>query len=270
MATSFRIAPTKGDIPQVVDGEQTRAQPIVHVVIVVGDIVRQRGDLGLRAGMGVKLQVVPRRISLDGSGARICLTRTIVLCHPFQGLPGEVQAVEVVVALLQGGQDAHGLRVVVETAVGLHRLVERILAGMAEGRVPEVVRQRQRLGEVLVHPENTADRAGNLRHLQAVGEARAVVIPLVIDEDLRLVLEPAEGRAVDNAVAVALEGRPRAAFRFWVETPAAPLGKRGVRRSRAGHGRRSHVAGAHAHISPAGPRMAWSRFVGSRSGGGTA
>ena len=96
---------------------------------------------------------------------------------------------------------------------------------MAEGRVPEVVGQRQRLGEVLVHPENTADRARDLRHLQAVGEARAVVIPLVIDEDLGLVLEPAERRAVDNAVAVALEGRSRAAFQFWVETPAAPLRK---------------------------------------------
>ena len=158
----------------------------------------------------------------------------------------------------------------IETAVGFHRLVERSFARMAEGRMPEIVRQRQRLGEVLVHPENTADRARNLRHLQAVGETRPVVIPLVIDEDLRLVLEPAERRAVDDAVAVALEGRPRAAFRFWVETPAAPLGKRGVSRSRAGRGRRNSVAGAHAHISPAGPRMAWSRFVGSRSGGGTA
>ena len=104
---------------------------------------------------------------------------------------------------------------------------------MAEGRVPEIVRQRQRLGEVLVHPENTADRARDLRHLQAVGEARPVVIPLVIDEDLGLVLEAAKRRAVDDAVAVALKGRPRTAFRFRVETPAAPLGKRGVGRSRA-------------------------------------
>ena len=161
-----------------------------------------------------------------------------MLRHSFQGLPGQIQAVEAVIALLQRGQDAHGLRVVIETAVGFHRPVERTLAGMAEGRVPEIVRQRQRLGEVLVHPENTTDRARDLRHLQTMSEARAVMIPLVIDEDLRLVLEPAEGRAMDDTVTVALEGRPRAAFGFWVETPTAPLGKRGVGRGCAERGRR--------------------------------
>jgi len=39
-----------------------------------------------------------------------------------------------------------------------------------------------------------------------VGEAGAVVVPLVVDEDLGLVLETAEGAAVDDAVAVALVG----------------------------------------------------------------
>jgi hypothetical protein len=39
-----------------------------------------------------------------------------------------------------------------------------------------------------------------------VGEAGAVVVPLVVDEDLGLVLEAAEGAAVDDAVAVALVG----------------------------------------------------------------
>ena len=69
----------------------------------------------------------------------------------------------------------------------------------------EVVRQRQRLGQVFVEAEDAADRAGDLRDLDAVGQARAVVIALMVDEHLGLVLQAAEGAGVDDAVAVALE-----------------------------------------------------------------
>ena len=212
------------DVPHVGDGEEAGAQPVVHVVVVVGDIVRQRRDLGLWAGMGVEFQVVPGRIRLDVAGYRIRREWAIVLRHPFQGLPGQVQAVEAVIAVLQGRQDAHGLGVVVEAAVGRHRLIERRLPGVAEGRMPEIVGQRKRLGEVFVHTEDAADRARDLRDLQAVGQPGAVVIPLVIDEDLGLVLQTPKRRAVDDPVAVALKGRPGAAFRLRIEAPAALLG----------------------------------------------
>jgi hypothetical protein len=42
---------------------------------------------------------------------------------------------------------------VVETAIGRHRGVERALAGMAERRMTKVVREGERLGEVLVEAE---------------------------------------------------------------------------------------------------------------------
>ena len=83
---------------------------------------------------------------------------------------------------------------------------ERALAGMAEGRVAQVVRQRQRLGQVLVEPQHAGDGAGDLRHLQAVGQPRAVVVALVEHEHLRLVGQAPEGGGVHDAVAVALEG----------------------------------------------------------------
>ena len=73
------------------------------------------------------------------------------------------------------------------------RGIERALAGMAEGRMAEIVGKRQRLGQVLVDAKRARDRAGDLRHFEAVGEARAVMIALVIDEDLGLVVEPPEG-----------------------------------------------------------------------------
>ena len=101
----------------------------------------------------------------------------------------------------------------VEAAEGPHQLVELALAGMAEGRVAEVMGQRQRLGQVLVEAQRPGDRAGDLRHLDRVGEPRAVVIALVIDEDLGLVLQPPEGLAMDDPVAVAGEGRAEVRFR---------------------------------------------------------
>jgi Holliday junction resolvasome RuvABC endonuclease subunit len=42
-----------------------------------------------------------------------------------------------------------------------------------------------------------------------VGQAGAEQVALVVHEDLGLVFEPAEGRAMDDAVAVALELAPR-------------------------------------------------------------
>ncbi len=96
---------------------------------------------------------------------------------------------------------------------------------MAERRMAEIVGERQRLGQVLVEAERARQRARDLRHFERVGEPRAVVIALVEDEDLRLVLEPAEGGRMDDAVAVAPEG---------VRVGARRLGVQAGRGERAG------------------------------------
>ena len=80
----------------------------------------------------------------------------MVLHQPLQGLEGQVQPVEARVAPLEPGDDAEGLQVVVEAAEPGQRLVERRLAGMAEGAVAEIVRQRDRLGQILVDPRARA------------------------------------------------------------------------------------------------------------------
>ena len=71
---------------------------------------------------------------------------------------------------------------------------------MAERRVAEVVGERERLGQVLVEPERARQRPGDLGHFQGVGQPGAVVVALVEHEDLGLVLEPAEGGRMDDAV----------------------------------------------------------------------
>ena len=117
----------------------------------------------------------------------------------------------------------------------LHRLIERALAGMPERRVAEIVRERDRLGEILVEAQLARDRARDLRHLERVRQPRAVVIALVEDEHLRLVGQTAEGGRVQHAVAVALEGAAGRALGLGVQAAAARNRARGIgaRRTRS-------------------------------------
>ncbi len=132
-----------------------------------------------------------------------------------EALPGQVDAVKLRVATFELGDDAQRLRIVVEAAVGLQALVKGILAGMAEGRVAEIMDERDTFSEILIELQRPCQGTGNLRHLDRVGETCAVVVAVHTDENLRLVFQPPEGRGVDDAVTVALEFRPgeRGAFR---------------------------------------------------------
>ena len=112
----------------------------------------------------------------------------------------------------------------------VRRGVQRALPGMAERRVPEIVGERQSLGQILIHAERARHGPGDLRDLEAVGQPCSVVIALVIDEDLGLVGEPAEGRRMQDAVAVALVERARGARWLGHKAPPALALVHGVRR----------------------------------------
>ena len=88
----------------------------------------------------------------------------------------------------------------------LQARVEHRLADVPERRVAEVVTEPDRLGEVLVEAQRASDRARDLGDLERVGQPGAVVVALGRHEHLRLVLQPAERLAVDDAVTVALQG----------------------------------------------------------------
>ena len=89
------------------------------------------------------------------------------------------------------------------------------------------------LGQVLVQAERAAERAGDLAHLQRVREAIPPVVLLAREHaGGRLLPEPAEGTAVEDAVTVALEGRAV------VEAPTSIL-----QREAAGGRRGAHRAG---------------------------
>src|ERR1700733_1103503 len=118
----------------------------------------------------------------------------------------------------------------VEAAKRREAGVEGPLAGMAEWRMAEIMRQRQGLGEILVEAKPSRQRAGNLRHFEGVSEPGAVMVAFVEHEDLCLVLEAAERSGVDDTVAVAAEDATALAGRLGIE-PAPAQGRiAGVRR----------------------------------------
>ena len=90
----------------------------------------------------------------------------------------------------------------------------------------EVVRQRQRLGEILVEAERAGQRAGDLRHFERMGEPGAVMVALVEHEHLGLVLEAAEGGGMDHPVAIAAERAAGLARRLRISRPRLRPGRR--------------------------------------------
>ena len=157
-----------------------------------------------------------------------------MLDQALQRFPGQVEPVELRVAALERGDDLERLGVVVEAAETGQALVERALAGMAEGRMAEIVGERHRLGQVLVEAERAGERTGDLHHFQGVGEPGAVVVALVVDENLRLVGKPAEGAGMDDAVAIAAEIVARGAYRLAMAAAAALPGIGRIGRARDG------------------------------------
>ncbi len=108
----------------------------------------------------------------------------------------------------------------VEAAIGQEHLVQRVLAGVAERRVAKVVDERHALRQVLVKLQGARQGTGDLGDLDRVRQARAIMIAVLRDEDLRLVLQTAKSRRMDDAVAIALKFGTRGAAAFGIKPSA--------------------------------------------------
>lgn len=71
-------------------------------------------------------------------------------------------------------------------------VAEAALSHVSEGSMPEVVPERDRLGQVLVEVERPRDRPRDLRDLERMREAGAWMVALGEQEDLGLVFEAPE------------------------------------------------------------------------------
>ena len=63
------------------------------------------------------------------------------------------------------------------------------------------------------------NRARYLAHFQRMSQPRAEMLALMVEENLRLVLQPAESRRMDNPVSVPLELVARRAGRRPIDPP---------------------------------------------------
>ncbi len=120
-------------------------------------------------------------------------------------LESQVQPIEGAITLLQFIDNGQALQVVLESAVLAHAGIQRVLPGMTERRVAEIVSQRNGLGQIFVSAQVAGNRTGNLGDFKAVRQACAEQIAFMIDKNLGLVFEAPKGSGVNNTVAVALK-----------------------------------------------------------------
>src|SRR5580692_4571898 len=108
----------------------------------------------------------------------------------FADFEGEIQAVEIEITLFELFDNIKRVKVVVEAfAEFTHAQIELLFARMAEGRMADVVRERERFCEIGVLLQSISDGAGYLRDFQGVGKAIAEVIRVARGEDLRFGFE---------------------------------------------------------------------------------
>ncbi|GBQ06939.1 hypothetical protein AA15669_1157 [Saccharibacter floricola DSM 15669] len=66
------------------------------------------------------------------------------------------------------------------------------------------MRKSDHLSEILIHPKSAGDRARYLRDLKGMRQTCSEKITLMIEENLRLILQRAKTRRMENAVTVTL------------------------------------------------------------------
>ena len=116
---------------------------------VVGNLVRQVRDLRLERWTPVFLLARHRRI-----------VKRLVLLQSLPDFEGQVQSRESGIRRLEQFDDALALPVVIEAAVFAHAFGQHLFARMSKRRMPEIVRQRDRLRQVLVQRQAPARSCG--------------------------------------------------------------------------------------------------------------
>ena len=85
-----------------------------------------------------------------------------------------------------------------------HQLIQRILAGMAERRMAQVVAHGDGLRQILIEAQGPGNGSGNSGDLQGMGQAGAVMITLRVEKHLGLVHQTAKGLGMDDFVRIPL------------------------------------------------------------------
>ncbi len=214
---------------QLLKSDQSGPQTVIHVVVVVGNLVGQIGQLGFEGGLAT-FEETPADV------AEHCgILRRTVLKYSFPGLMHEVETVEFGIAFLKEINRPERLEIVLESTEILHADVERLLAGVTERGVPQIMGKGHGLRQVLVELQGAGDGAGDLGNFDAVSQAGTEEIAFVVYENLGLVFKPPKRGAMHDPVSVALELTAGGRRGLGTLTPPAVGLGYGVRRQ-LGHG----------------------------------
>jgi len=169
---------------------------VVDVRSVVSDFVHPIDKLAFERR--AKIEKIFSKKRKFGSGVIVG-----VLDDAFANFEGEIQAGKIEIGTFELFDDAQRLEIVIKArAVGAHEFVEFLLAGVAEGRMPDVMDESESFGKIRVEAERGGNRASDLRNFQSMREPIAKMIGVADGEDLRLGFEAAEGARMNDAVAV--------------------------------------------------------------------
>src|SRR5579883_2482774 len=206
----------RNTIGHIAGGQHLGRESVIQIGGIVGRFVRQIDQLRLQRRAEARQVGVEFRLLSGPEVARM-------FDDSFAHFECQVQARKSRVALLELLDNPEGVDIVVERfPEPRHLPVEFLLAGVGERRMPDVMGERQRLGEILVELESRRGRPRDLRHLDRVGQTVAEMIGNPLGEDLGLGLQPAERARMHDPVAVALEFIAVGVQGFRI-TPAAAL-----------------------------------------------
>ena len=190
-------------------------------IVEVGRIVRHL--VGRVDQLGFQGRAQSRQVGVQ-LGALASFEIARVFDDSFADFEAQIQSGKAGVALFEAFDNPQGVQVVVESlAEPLHFAVQRLLSGVGERRVPDIMGQRQGFGEILVQLQDVGQGARDLRDFDGVGETVAEMVGQAGSEDLRFGLQAAKGTGMNHAVAVALESVAVGMFGFGVLPPPASL-----------------------------------------------
>ena len=153
-----------------------------------------------------------------------------MLRQAFANFPCKIETREIGIFLFQFLDDAQALAVVFETAVAFHQAIQNRLAFVTEWGMTEIVRQCDGLRQIGIQFQSAGDVARDGRDLNCVRKTGAKVVAGAVEENLRLVFEPAERAGMNDPVAVALVMCAPFGWRLGIFAPAGIAAELGVRR----------------------------------------
>ena len=220
---------------QAFPGDETGMDAVDDVVERIGGVVCPVHDLALHAAetvegvtrgefrrhrapfeneVEIRLLVVVEEMT---TGRFVQPHQGFVLHHPIdQGAGGLHTLAAGTVGIDHFREGAQGLGIALKAPELPHALVQDVLSGMPERRMPEIMRQAYRLHQVRIDViirfqqiallyQVIANGAPDLSHFDGMGQAGAIKIILPGQKHLGLGLQPPQRGAVDDPVAVALE-----------------------------------------------------------------